>query len=48
MDYYSNAPKSTGTIKNIEASYTLFKPDLNKHNDFERLALFRNAVAQSS
>ena len=41
----SNAPKNDKTRKNLEASYiALWKPDLNKQKDFERLASFRNGV----
>ena len=41
----SNAPKNTKTKKNLKASYlALWKPDLNKQKDFERLVLFRNGV----
>ena len=40
-----NAPKNTKTKKNLKASYlALWKPDLNKQKDFERLVLFRNGV----
>ena len=45
----SNAPKNVKARKNIEASYiTLWKPDLNKQKDFERLVLFRNSVTYSN
>ena len=41
----SNAPKNAKTRKNLEGSYiTLWKPDLNKQKDFERLVLFRNGI----
>ena len=59
MDYYlktifymiiiSNDLKNAKTRKNLEASYiALWKPDLNKPKDFERLVLFRNAVTYSN
>ena len=36
----SNAPKNTKTRKNLEASYiALWKPDLNKQKDIERLEI---------
>ena len=39
----SNAPKNAKTRRDLEASYTaLWKPDLDKQKDFERLVLFRN------
>ena len=39
----SNSPKLTR--KNVGALYiALWKPDLNKEKDFERLVLFRNGV----
>ena len=41
----SNAPENAKTRKNLEASYiALWKPDLNKQKDIERLVLFRNGV----
>ena len=41
----SNARKNAKTKKNLEASYiALWKPDLNKQKDFERLVLLRNGV----
>ena len=41
----SNAPKSTKSRKNLEASYiALWKLDLNEQMDFEGLVLFKNAV----
>ena len=41
----SNAPKNTNTGNNLEASYSaLWKPDLSKQKDFERLVLLRNGV----
>ena len=41
----SNAPKNAKTMKNLEASYiALWKPDLKKQKDFERIVLFRNGV----
>ena len=41
----SNAPKSVKTRKNLEASYVaLWKSDLDKQKDFERLVLFRNGA----
>ena len=41
----SNASKNAKTRKNLEASYiALWKPDLNKQKDSERLVLFRNGV----
>ena len=41
----SNAPKNAKTRKNVEASYiALWKPDLNKQKDLERLILFRNGA----
>ena len=41
----SNAPKYAKTSKKLEALYiALWKPDLNKQMDFERLVLFRNGV----
>ena len=42
----SNAPKTAKTRKNLEeASYiALWKTDINKQKDFERLVLFRNHV----
>ena len=36
-------------MKKVEASYiALWKPDLNKQKDFERLVLSRNGVTQSN
>ena len=41
----SNAPTNAKTRKNLEASYTaLWKPELNKQKDFEKLVLFTNGV----
>ena len=41
----SNAPKNAKTRKNLETLYnTLWKPDLNKKKEFERLILYRNGV----
>ena len=41
----SNAPKNAKARKNLEASYiALWKHDLNKQKDFERVVLFRNGV----
>ena len=45
----SNAPKNAKTRKNLETSYiALWKPDLNKQKDFERLVLFRNDFVKSN
>ena len=41
----SNAPKNAKARKNLGAFYiALWKRDLNKQMDFERLVLFRNGV----
>ena len=41
----SNAPKNPKAGKNLESSYiALYKPDLNKQEDFERLVCFRSGV----
>ena len=41
----SNAPKNANTGNILEASYSaLWKPDLSKQKDFERLVLLRNGV----
>ena len=42
-------PKYAKTRKNLEALYiVLWKPDLKKQKDFERLVLFRNDVTGSN
>ena len=39
----SNVAENAKGPKNLEASYiALWKPDLNKQKDFERLVLFKN------
>ena len=45
----SNVQKNVKTRKNLEVSFiALWKPDLNKQKDCERLVLFRNGVAKSN
>ena len=45
MSCHFKCSKNAKTKKNLEASYiALWKPDLNKQKDFERLLLFRNGV----
>lgn len=44
-----NASRNAKIRKQLEALYIeLWKPDLNKEKDFERLVLFKNGVTQSN